>query len=266
LALLAFAGRPTVRVFCRPRVAIVCTGNELVDAAATPAHGQVRNSNAVALSALVLADGGEPRYKGVARDSRAALSTILQRAQLGADMLITTGGASAGERDLVKSVLTELGAKFHFTTVAMRPGRPFGFAEWGGMPVCVLPGNPAAAFMCFQKLVRPALARLSGNRATELPRLYARLDAELHARPGRPHFVLARVSCEAKGFVAKPLANQCSALVRTAGDANAIVTVRETAFGPTGLHRGEIIEVEVFDLCNVFRPSCETHLVKEAAA
>ncbi len=266
LALLAFAGRPAVRVFRRPRVAIVCTGNELVDAAATPAHGQVRNSNAVALSALVLACGGESRYEGVARDSRAALSTILQRAQLGADMLITTGGASAGERDLVKSVLTELGAKFHFTTVAMRPGRPFGFAEWGGMPVCVLPGNPAAAFTCFQKLVRPALARLSGHHATELPRLYARLDAELHARPGRPHFVLMSVRCEAKGFVAKPLANQCSALVRSAADANAIVTVRETAFGPTGLHRGEIIEVEVFDWFTVFRPSCETHLMKEAAA
>jgi len=266
LALLAFAGRPAVRVFRRPRVTIVCTGNELVDAAAMPAHGQVRNSNAVALSALVLASGGESRYEGVARDSRAALSTILQRAQLGADMLITTGGASAGERDLVKSVLTELGAEFHFKTVAMRPGRPFGFAEWGGMPVCVLPGNPAAAFTCFQKLVRPALARLAGHHATELPRLYARLDAELHARPGRPHFVLARVRCEAKGFVAKPLANQCSALVRTAADANAIVTVRETAFGSTGLHRGEIIEVEVFDWSGVFRPSCETHLAKEAAA
>jgi molybdopterin biosynthesis enzyme len=114
--------------------------------------------------------------------------------------------------------------------------------------------------------VRPALARLSGHRATELPRLYARLDAELHARPGRPHFVLARVRCETKGFVAKPLANQCSALVRTAADANAIVTVRETAFGSTGLHRGEIIEVEVFDWSGVFRPSCETHLTKEAAA
>jgi len=266
LALLAFAGRPTVRVFRRPRVAIVCTGNELVDAAATPAHGQVRNSNAVALSALVLSSGGEPRYEGVAQDNRAAISAILQRGQVGADMLITTGGASAGERDLVKSVLAELGAEFHFTTVAMRPGRPFGFAEWGGMPVCVLPGNPAAAFTCFQKLVRPALARLSGHRTTELPRLYARLDAELHARPGRPHFVLARVRCEAKDFVAKPLANQCSALVRTAADANAIVTVREIAFGSTGLHRGEIIEVEVFDWSSVFRSSCETHLAKEAAA
>jgi molybdopterin molybdotransferase len=157
----------------------------------------VRNSNAVALSALVLAAGVEPRYEGVARDNRAALSAILQRGQVGADMLITTGGASAGERDFVKSVLTELGAEFHFTTVAMRPGRPFGFAKLGGIPVCVLPGNPAAAFMCFQKLVRPALARLSGQHVTELPRLYARLDAELHARPGRPHFILARVRCEA---------------------------------------------------------------------
>ena len=167
LALLAFAGKPSVRVFRRPRVVIVCTGNELVDVAATPARGQVRNSNAVALSALVLAAGGEPRYEGVAPDDRAALAAMLQRAQRDADLLITTGGASAGERDLVKSVLTELGAEFHFTHVAMRPGRPFGFAEWGGIPVCVLPGNPAAAFVCFQKLVGPALARPS--RVTGLP-------------------------------------------------------------------------------------------------
>jgi len=266
LALLAFAGKPSVRAIRRPRVAIVCTGNELVDVAAMPMHGQVRNSNAVALSALVLAAGAEPRYEGVARDSRAALSAMLQRAQLGADMLITSGGASAGERDLVKGALTDLGAEFHFTTVAMRPGRPFGFAKWGGMPVCVLPGNPAAAFTCFQKLVRPALSRLSGRCDTELPRLHARLDADLHGRPGRPHFVLARVRCEAKGFVAEPLANQCSALVRTAADANAIVTVRETSVGSTGLRRGDVIEVEVFDWSSVFRAPCETHLAKEPAA
>jgi molybdopterin molybdotransferase len=248
LALLAFAGKPTVRVFRRPRVAIVCTGNELVDVAATPTHGQVRNSNAVALSALVVATGGEPRYEGVARDSRAALAAILQRARTGADTLITTGGASAGERDLVKSVLTELGAEFHFTQVAMRPGRPFGFAKWAGIPVCVLPGNPAAAFVCFQKLVRPALARLSGSRAIEFPRMQARLDTELHGRPGRRYFVLARVECKLEGFVVKPLANQCAALVRTAADANAIVTVRETAAGSAaGPRRGEMIDVEVFD-------------------
>jgi molybdopterin molybdotransferase len=267
LALLAFAGRPAVRVFRRPRVAIVCTGNELVDTASTPARGQVRNSNAVALSALVIAMGGEPRYEGVARDNRASLEAILLRARRGADLLVTTGGASTGERDLVKSVLTELGAEFRFAHVAMRPGRPFGFAKWDDLPVCVLPGNPAAAFVCFHKLVRPALARLSGLRGTGLPRVHALLDAELRARPGRPHFVLARVHCEAEGFVVKPLANQCSALVRTAADANAIVTVREMKGESTaGLRLNQMVEVEVFDWSSVFRSSSETQLAKEAAA
>ena len=266
LALLAFAGKPLVRVIRRPRAVIVCTGNELVDVAATPARGQVRNSNGIALSALVLAAGGEPRYEGVALDDRAALSAMLQRARCDADLLITTGGASAGERDLVKSVLTELKAEFHFTHVAMRPGKPFGFAQWGRIPVCVLPGNPAAAFVCFHKLVGPTLARLSGRRATELPRLRARLDEELHARPGRPHFVLTRVHCEAEGFVAKPLANQCSALVRTTADANAIVTVREmNGESAAGLRRNEMVEVEVYDWSSVFRSSSETQLAKEEA-
>ena len=272
LALLAFAGKPSVRVFRRPRVAIVCTGNEVIDVTATPTHGQVRNSNGVALSALVLAAGGEPRYEGVARDSRAALVAILQRARVGADLVITTGGASEGKRDFVKSVLTELGAEFRFTHVQMRPGRPFGFAQWSDIPVCVLPGNPAAAFMCFQKLVRPALARLAGRRDTELPRLRARLDADLHGRPGRRYFVFARLYCEAEGFSVKPLANQCSALVRTAADANAIVTVRETAGQSSagqsgaGLLRGEMVDVEVFDWTGVFGSSREALSVEAAAA
>jgi molybdopterin molybdotransferase len=259
LALLAFAGKPSVCVFRRPRVALVCTGNELVDISATPARGQVRNSNAVALSALVLAAGGEPRYEGVATDNHAALATMLRRARRGADLLITTGGASEGERDLVKSVLTDLGAELRFTHVAIRPGRPFGFAEWGGVPVCVLPGNPAAAFVCFHKLVRPALARISGNRTIELPRLRARLGAELHGRPGRRYFVLARIQAEAEGFVVQPLMNQCSALVRTAADANAIVTVPETSErSAVTLRRGEMVDVEVLDWPSVFGSSCET--------
>jgi molybdopterin molybdotransferase len=258
LALLAFAGKPRVQVFQRPRVSIVCTGDELVDPASTPAHGQVRNSNAVALSALVRAAGGEPRYEGVARDSRAALAAILQRARCDTDLLITTGGASEGKRDLVKGTLTELGAEFHFAQVAMRPGRPFGFAEWSGTPVCVLPGNPAAAFVCFQKLVRPALARLSGSRAVGLPVLQAQLDADLHGRPGRRYFVLARLHRELKRFVVKPLANQCSALVRTAADANAVITVRETTSeSNASLRRGEMIDVEVFDWSSVFAASRE---------
>jgi molybdopterin molybdotransferase len=267
LALLAFAGKPAVRVFRRPRVSIVCTGDELVDPASTPAHGQVRNSNAVALSALVVAAGGEPRYEGVARDSRTALAAILERARRDTDLLITTGGASEGKRDLVKGTLTELGAEFHFAQVAMRPGRPFGFADCHGIPVCVLPGNPAAAFVCFQKFVRPALARLSGSSAVGLPVLQAQLDADLHGRPGRRYFVLAHLHRELKRFVVKPLANQCSALVRTAADANAIITVRETTSeSSAGLRRGEMIDVEVFDWSSVFASSREKISSEVAAA
>jgi molybdopterin biosynthesis enzyme len=146
-----------------------------------------------------------------------------------------------------------LGAGFYFTQVAMRPGRPFGFAEWGGVPVCVLPGNPAAAFVCFHKLVGPALARLSGRRSCELPKLRARLDTDLHARAGRPYFVLARIEREVEGFVVQAIANQCSALVRTAADANGIVTVREKpGKSSAAIHQGEIIEVEVIDWPSVF--------------
>jgi molybdopterin molybdotransferase len=212
----------------------------------------------------VLATGGEPRYEGVAQDNRAALEAMLLRARRGADLLITTGGASTGERDLVKSVLTELGAEFRFAHVAMRPGRPFGFAKWGGIPVCVLPGNPAAAFVCFHKLVGPALARLSGRRTTGLPRLQARLDTDLHGRPGRRYFVLALLHREAEGFVVKPLANQCSALVRTAAFANAIVTVRETESGSTaGLRHDEMVDVELIDWPSAGGFSCEKCSARE---
>jgi molybdopterin molybdotransferase len=134
------------------------------------------------------------------------------------------------------------------------------------MPVCVLPGNPAAAFVCFQKLVRPALVRISGRRDTEFPRLHARLDADLHGRPDRRYFVLGRIHCEAERFVVKPLANQCSALVRTAADANALLTVHETAVGSTGgPRRGDLIEVEVFDWTNVFGSSCKRTSARAAA-
>jgi molybdopterin molybdotransferase len=131
-----------------------------VGAAAGFKHGQVRNSNSIALVAEV---GGEPHDQCTARDEPAVLASLLEAARRDVDLLIMTGGASTGERDLVRGVLKELGAEFLFAQVAMRPGKPFSFALWCGLPVCVLPGNPAAAYVCFQELVRPALARLAGK-------------------------------------------------------------------------------------------------------
>jgi molybdopterin molybdotransferase len=248
LALLAFAGTTHVQVFQRPCVAVLCNGQELVDPSVAPGRGQVRNSNGVALIALVTEFGGVPQDRGTAPDDPAILSTMLESARHDSDLLVTTGGASRGERDFVKGVLKDLGAEFLVEQVAMRPGKPFGFAMWHGKPVCVLPGTPAAAFVCFQELVRPAMARLAGRHATNLPVVRARLRGSLHARAERRYFVLARLDLAADGFVVTPLANQCSALVRTAADSNSIIVVRETSSGGASrMNSGELVEVEVFE-------------------
>jgi molybdopterin molybdotransferase len=248
LALLAFTGTTQLQVFQRPRVSVLCNGQELVDPALTPGRGQVRNSNAVLLTALVAEFGGVPDNKGTAVDDSAVLSAMLESARHDSDLLITTGGASRGERDLVKGVLKNLGAKFLFEQVAMRPGKPFGFAMWHGKPVCVLPGNPAAAFVCFQELIRPAMARLAGKQTTNLPVVRARLQGTLHARSERRYFVLARLDLTPGGFVVTPLENQCSALVRTSADSNAIIVVRETSSERAShINSGDLVDVEVLE-------------------
>ncbi len=244
LALLAFVGRPRVRVYRRPRVGVVCTGNELVDVTVTPGHGQIRNSNAYTLTALISECGAEAQFSGTAPDNRAELRRLLEAARDGADLLITTGGASVGERDLVKSALAELGAEFRFRGIAVRPGKPSGFAIWNGIPVCVMPGNPAAAFVGFYEFVRPALLRLAGRRSTELPTLRATLRGPVQSKPGLRYVILAQLALTSDGFEVTPLPNQCSVLVRTSADANALILLPE---GPASFETGDPVEVQVLD-------------------
>lgn len=243
LALLAFVGRPEVRAYRRPRAGLLCTGNELVDVGATPGHGQIRNSNAFTLSALIAECGAEARFCGTVPDDRKTLRGRLDSARSGADLLVTTGGASVGERDLVKDVLAELGAEFRFRMVAMRPGKPIGFAIWDGLPICVLPGNPAAAFVGFYEFVRPALLRMAGRRATSLPAVQATLHGRVKSKPGHHYVILSRLELIEGSFTVAPLPNQCSVLVRTSAEANALIVLPEAvSYGP-----GETLEVQVLD-------------------
>jgi len=243
LALLAFVGRPRVRVHRRPRVGVVCTGNELVDVSATPGHGQIRNSNAFALSALIAECGAEARFAGTAPDERKALRAMLESARRGADLLLSTGGASVGERDLVKDVLAELGAEFRFRGVAVRPGKPIGFGIWNDLPVCVLPGNPAAVFVGFHEFVRPALLRLAGRRSTSLPTVPATLRRPVKSKPGHHYVILAELELAQDGFGVTPLPNQCSVLVRTAAESNALIVLPAAA----SFQAGETLEVQVLN-------------------
>lgn len=243
-ALLAAAGNAQVSVYRRPRVAIVCTGDEIVAVSVRPDPGQVRNSNATMLAAQVRADGAEVVAIAQAGDKSGSLRDALAAALASCDLLITTGGASVGERDLVKGTLSALGVRFAFRSVALRPAKPTAFGRVGQTAVAVLPGNPAAAFVGYVALVRGAVRRLAGRRTAFAPALGAVLRGRVHARADRHFVVFGRVTRDGAQLAVEPLDNQCSSLVRTSADANALIVIP-----PGGPDRGpgDIVDVDVFD-------------------
>jgi molybdopterin molybdotransferase len=161
LGLVASLGRSALRVRRRPRVLVLPTGDELVPPGVRPGPGQVVESNAIALAAAVTEAGGLAEVLPIARDEPGALRTALRRVR-GADVLLTIGGVSVGERDLVRQALGKAGAQLDFWRVALRPGKPFLFGSLGRALVFGLPGNPASALVTFELFVRPALRRMAG--------------------------------------------------------------------------------------------------------
>lgn len=248
LGLLAFAGKSPIGVYRRPRVSLLCTGSELVEVNETPRFGKVRNSNAAMLAGLLSQCGAETRYHGAISDASAQLRSALKSATENTDLLITTGGASVGERDLVKTVLEDIGAEFEFRRVAIRPGKPFAFGWLPGLPVCVLPGNPAAAFVCYQQFVRPLLLRLAGRNEIDLPTLPATLVGKAKSKAGSRYFLFAILKVSRFGFLVEPLNNQCSALVRNPAKANALIALPE---GPAAYETGDQVKVQVLDWSSI---------------
>ncbi|MGH9758781.1 MAG: molybdopterin molybdotransferase MoeA, partial [Candidatus Acidiferrales bacterium] len=175
LAAAAQVGVALLKVARRPRVAILSTGDEVTDIGAKPGNFQVRNSNSITLAAQTALGGGEPVMLGNAADHAAAIRSKIERG-LAEDILVLSGGVSAGKHDLVEPVLRELGAEFFFDAVAMRPGRPAVFGWCQGKPVFGLPGNPVSTMVTFELFVLPAVELLSGHSAEALPLFKARLQ------------------------------------------------------------------------------------------
>jgi molybdopterin molybdotransferase len=188
-------GHASAQVAVRPTVAILATGDEIVEIAQTPAPHQVRNSNSYMLAALVHASGGRATILPIARDTRQALTPLLERG-FEYDMLLISGGVSAGKYDLVKPTLRELGVKFHFEQVRVQPGQPTAFGTLGGKPVFGLPGNPGSTLITYQLFARAALDLLSGVREPLLPLLSARFEAPFRHKPGLTRFLPARLSAD----------------------------------------------------------------------
>jgi molybdopterin molybdotransferase len=192
---MALAGQVGVHhpsVFKRPRVAILSTGDEVVDIGVTPGHLQVRNGNSVAIEALAGLTGAESNSLGNAPDEKTELRRRIERG-LKADLLIISGGVSMGKYDLVELVLGELGTKFVFDSVAIRPGRPAVFGVCDGKPVFGLPGNPVSTMVTFELFVVPAIDLLGGAEPRPLPIFRARLAHALNERSELTHFLPARV-------------------------------------------------------------------------
>lgn len=203
VATLAMVGRTSVPVFARPSVAILSTGDEIVDTDTAPGPHQIRNSNAYMLAACVQATGGHARILPIARDTREALRPLLEEG-LRADMLLISGGVSAGRYDLVKPTLKELGAEIHFERVRIQPGGPVTFATAHGKPVFGLPGNPGSSLVTFQLFAQPALDILGGLRQPVLPMLRAFFEAPFHHRLGLTRFLPSRLSADGEHLLHIP--------------------------------------------------------------
>ena len=193
IALLAACGQSQVSVFAKPVVAILATGDELVPLEQSPLPHQIRNSNGYALAAQVWRAGGIPRLLGIARDDREQTKALME-AGLGADLLLVSGGVSAGKFDFVEDALRDLGAAFHFDRVRIQPGAPLVFGICRGKPFFGLPGNPASTLVTFEVFGRAAMDLLSGRSHSPLPLAYARLAQPFRHNPGLTRFLPAHVN------------------------------------------------------------------------
>jgi molybdopterin molybdotransferase len=225
IGLLASMNVAQVRVARRPIVAIIATGDELVMPGETPGEGQIICSNSYALAALVEAAGAEARILPIARDSEASLRLVFDLAR-GADLIVTSGGASVGDHDLVGKVASDLGLNRAFWKIAMRPGKPLMAGHISGVPMLGLPGNPVSALVCAELFVKPLLGVMMGIDLAPKP-LEATLAEAVGPTGPRTHYMRARIE---NGMIS-PYGNQDSALLGIMTEANALL-VRPVNDGP----------------------------------
>jgi molybdopterin molybdotransferase len=238
LGLLATLGQSPVRVYRRPRVAILSTGNELADLGVEPGAGQIPDTNTYSLSAQTVEAGAEPINLGVAPDRLEAIEAHLARG-LGADALVTSAGVSVGELDLVREALVRAGAELHLWQVAMRPGKPVTFGTLGRRLVFGLPGNPVSAMVTFELFVRPALLRMGGHHAIHRPRVRARA-LEPIPNPGRRRgYLRVTLAAGPEGFGARLTGGQGSAVLTSMVLADGLAVVP----GDTTVAPGDPVDV-----------------------
>lgn len=244
--LLASAGYANVRVHAAPRVGVISLGTELVAAGQLPALGQIRDSNSSALMAEALDAGADPVFYGIAPDDERAIAELVYRAAQECDFVITSGGASAGDYDYVTALVQREGEVL-FDRISMRPGKAITFGLLGGKPYLGLSGNPAAAYVGFEMLARPAIRKMRGFAEGARPVQQAMLTHGVKKRQHRRFFDRATVlrDPETGELLVTEAKTQNSALLGTMQRANCLLRIDE---GPCELKAGDIVDVVRADL------------------
>lgn len=240
LGMLAALNRAAVRVTRRPRLAVIATGDEIVEPGERKGPGQIRNSNGYSLLALALRAGAEAAYLGIARDKRSSLVRKIRRAE-DFDILVLSGGVSVGDHDLVKGQLESLGVRPVFWKVRIKPGKPVFFGVRGKQLVFGLPGNPTSAMVTFMLFVRPAIDRMLGRKDPGPRRAKAVLSEDIPLKPGRRQFL--RGVLEDAGPVLRVAAysNQKSGVLRSMVQSRVLIEAPSDA---AHLEKGR--EVDIF--------------------
>lgn len=244
IGLLASLGIASARVIRKPKVAVIGTGDELVAIDAPLEPGKIRDSNSYVLLAAALRAGADATRLGVARDTKEDVAAKLREA-LRFDVAVTSGGVSVGERDFVKEVLSELGAREIFWKVAQKPGKPVAFWVLGERLIFALPGNPVASAVNFEEYVRPALLKMMGRSKVSRPVVKAILAEAFRKKPGRTHFVGMVVEIVDGRYRARLNGTQGSGILKSLSGANGIGVIPKQV---EALEAGDTVEVQLVGL------------------
>ena len=222
IGMLAVIGRSQIAVSQRPTVSILSTGDEILELDETPQGPQIFNSNGHMLAAQIKSAGGIPVYLGIAKDTEKDLMEKFEWA-LKADIVVSSGGVSVGDYDLVKSSLQKMGQDMLFWKVAMKPGKPLAFGRIGKTPIFGLPGNPVSSFVSFEQFVRPSLRKVLGCSDLSHKTVQAKLTRTINKKPGRLHFLSSIVSWADGEYTVTPAGEQGSGILKSAANANGLL-------------------------------------------
>jgi molybdopterin molybdotransferase len=243
IGIMASIKRAMVSVYQRPRVAILSTGDELVDIDEDMGPGKIVTSNSYSLASLVEDAGGTAIMLGIARDTKEALRSRMLEG-LHADIIISSGGVSVGDYDFVKDVLQELGADMKFWKVQMRPGQPLAFGIIGGKPAFGLPGNPVSAMVSFEQFVRPAMRKMSGHARIFRTVIEAIARENVKGREGRKFFLRCRLVQKDGQWQATTTGEQGSGILMSMAAASGLMVIPADV---SGVSAGDRVKVQVLD-------------------